>query len=317
MDSRNTVGLVTVTFNSASVIDDFLDSYLAAAARSVHDLRLYVVDNASADGTLARIAARRTDGVRVLALDENTGVARGNNKGAGAAMADGCDILVFINNDVTFDADMLDDLVAEVDAGRVIVPMIEATAPPGTVWFSEGLVHARRGYAVEHRGMGDPMPAVSRGRSARSTGYAPTCCMAVAVKTLLAVGPMDEDFFVYGDDVDFCLRLAAHGNEIQVREDLRLLHKASSLTGGTLGAFGCFHVTRGQVLLARKHADVLQRLWAYGYLLAYILARCLVRRDSLPMTRRRVAGFVSGLRAQLRAPAPRAWEDRLRHRAAA
>lgn len=317
MNPRRRAGLVTVTFNSESVIDDFLSSYLASQASSDDELLLYVVDNASADGTLDRIAQRQTDGVRILALGQNTGVAHGNNQGASAAVADGCDVVIFINNDVTFEPAMVDALVAGVAVDRVVVPLIEATDPVGTIWFSEGLIHRRRAFAVEHRGMGESVLDVPGHPSGRTTGYAPTCCMAVAVETLLAVGPMDEDFFVYGDDVDFCLRLAAAGAEIQLRDDLRLLHKASSLTGGTLGAFGCFHVTRGQVLLSRKHAGILGQLWAYGYLLAYIGARWATRRDSSLMARRRVVGGVSGLRARLRNPGARPLRPRAHSRTAA
>ena len=94
--------MVTVTYNSESVLGEFLDSL---AAQTHQKFILYVVDNASKDQTL-EITQRRTDlSVIIIANAENLGVAEGNNQGILAAVEDGCECVLFLNNDTVFPAD--------------------------------------------------------------------------------------------------------------------------------------------------------------------------------------------------------------------
>src|ERR1035438_10459338 len=68
------IGIIIVTYNSAAEIGACLDAALASGAEIV------VVDNASADGTIAEVARR---GVRLIANSENRGLAGGVNQGFG------------------------------------------------------------------------------------------------------------------------------------------------------------------------------------------------------------------------------------------
>src|SRR5690242_9561959 len=77
------IGVVTVTYNSARVIDGFLTSLLG---QSKCDFVLYAVDNASSDETLARIGTYNDPRVRVIANEKNLGIAEANNQGIEAAL---------------------------------------------------------------------------------------------------------------------------------------------------------------------------------------------------------------------------------------
>lgn len=293
------VALVTVTYNSESVVDDFLASYVESLRNSADVLHLFVVDNASSDETLARIERNSADAITVIRCADNQGVARGNNVGIQAALRAGYDVVILINNDVTFPSDLPSRLADQVSAECVVVPLIEATEPPGTLWFATGSVSRYRAFAVTHHQMGTPVTHLTSLDRARHMEYAPTCCMAIAAATLQKVGLMDPDFFVYGDDVDFCLRLDREGVRIRLCADVRLLHKASSLTGGVGGLFGSFHDTRAKVILSRKYLSAPRRLFAYAYALAYMVGRLLLKKDSFVVAGRRLSGFRSGLSAPL------------------
>src|ERR1700710_845097 len=99
------VGLVTVTYNSAAVLPDFLASVSRARAESAHDVVLYAIENASTDHSLELLGAA-VSGVVVLAQESNLGVAKGNNIGLRHALADGCDDVVLLNNDTYFEPNL-------------------------------------------------------------------------------------------------------------------------------------------------------------------------------------------------------------------
>jgi GT2 family glycosyltransferase len=86
------VAAVIVTFNSAATIEDCLQSLLASdAVREV-----VIVDNRSADDTLARVARIRDERIHVIAMTENVGFSRGVNRGVAATTAP---LLAVVNPD--------------------------------------------------------------------------------------------------------------------------------------------------------------------------------------------------------------------------
>ncbi|PYV68331.1 MAG: glycosyltransferase family 2 protein, partial [Acidobacteria bacterium] len=107
MDKPKLIGVVTVTYNSGTVIRDFLDSMLK---QSHTDFVLYVVDNASSDDTVAIVATYRDPRVLTIRNSENLGVAEGNNVGIRAALRDGFASVLLINNDTIFDCDVISKL---------------------------------------------------------------------------------------------------------------------------------------------------------------------------------------------------------------
>ena len=106
------IGVVTVTYNSEPVLEEFFDSLTAQTHKR---FVLYVVDNASKDQTL-EITRRRTDlSVILIANAENLGVAKGNNQGILAAVNDGCECVLLLNNDTVFHADIIAQLYAGLE----------------------------------------------------------------------------------------------------------------------------------------------------------------------------------------------------------
>lgn len=293
--STRRVGLVTVLYNSAPVLTDFLDSVDAQTCR---DFALYLVDNASSDTSLDAVRSRMRDQFRVLANEENLGVAAGNNQGIEAALADGCEWVLLINNDTCFPPDFLERLVARAEASSwpVVTPLIAATEPPGTVWYGGGHFRWAEGILVEHEHSGEPVAAQSP--EARVTDYAPTCALLVRRDVFAEVGVMDPSYFVYFDDVDFMLRLRTSGIPVMLDPTIVLTHKASALTGGPDSDFSRYWTSRNWILVQRKQiANPLYRWYCLVFIVAWQLARVVVRKDSLSDARRRLEGFGAGLRA--------------------
>ncbi|MCA8867323.1 MAG: glycosyltransferase family 2 protein [Rhodobacteraceae bacterium] len=104
-----TVAAVIVTYNRAEKLARVLDA-LAAQTR-VPD-RIYVLDNASTDSTVALMDERKSDSLRHLRLARNVGGAGGFNAGIKAAFADGFDQIWISDDDAYPEPDAMEKLIA-------------------------------------------------------------------------------------------------------------------------------------------------------------------------------------------------------------
>lgn len=278
----STVGIVTVTFNSETVIDDFL---MSAWASTGVDVRVYAIDNCSTDGTVARIDAFRARfpefDVRLVSLPFNFGVAYANNEGILAALGDGCQWICLANNDTFWEPEELRRLVEQQESmgTRVLSPSIYATEPQKSVYFVGGRIHAGRGTLAKHDHWGEPMEALGRTGVWR-TDYAPTCFLLFHPSVFCDVGLMDESYFVYGDDVDFALRCLRSGIGYYVTASARITHKASSLTGGAYSDFSVFWLSRNWLLVHLRHQRGVKLFTGLLYQQGQVWYRFLRRLDN-------------------------------------
>ena len=135
-EQQHRVGVVTVTYNSGKVIDEFLKSLLA---QTHVDFILYAVDNASSDDTLTRLSSF-PDWVVVVPNQQNLGFAGGTNIGIHAALEAGCQSVLVINNDTAFEPQLIEKLVAGLSehSCHMTVPKILFYDHPDKIWAAGG-----------------------------------------------------------------------------------------------------------------------------------------------------------------------------------
>jgi len=270
MGSGPTIGVVTVTYNSGGVIDEFMMSILK---QTYADFILYIVDNASPDDTLRRLAEYRDDRIVPIPNEVNTGVAEGNNIGIRAALKDGCGFVLLINNDTVFEPNLISKLTDGLREHKcdMVVPKILFFDDPTKIWCAGGYFNALRGTG-SHFGLGRKDDG--RFDLARAVGYSPTCCMLIKREVFDRVGLMDSSYFLYFDDTDFCLRAYRSGVKLWYLSSARLRHKVSSLTGGT-SIVTIRYITRNHVYYMLKHYPRWQIVLYCSMLYVYILGKYL------------------------------------------
>lgn len=287
------IGVVTVTYNSAAVLPDFMASI---ASQAGVDYRIYVVDNASHDGS-ADMVASIADARYVLIRNEaNRGVAAANNQGIQVALEDDCSHVLLLNNDTAFGPELFGSLLRECISGRhaIVVPKIHFFDQPQIIWCAGGGLYRLRGYSTWHRGEGE----VDAGQfdTAGETAYAPTCCMLIRSDVFGVVGLMDERYFVYYDDADFVLRCRRADIGIWYCHTATLRHKVSSLTGGGRSDFTLRMMTRNKLYFMRKHMPlVIFALYGLTYAL-YLVSRWIFGKDSWNGLLLRLRAAIDGAR---------------------
>jgi GT2 family glycosyltransferase len=287
------VGVVTVTFNSAQVLQPFLDCVLAQ--RDI-GFELLIVDNASADGTRQILGGIRDSRVKSLLNDANLGFAKASNQGIAHFLERGFDRVLLINNDTEFPAKLFADLdgLLQKHRGRVITPRITYFDRPELNWYCGGRFTPLRGMTGYHERAG--LPDAEERAEVRAVEYAPACCLMVDRSVFEEVGLLDERFFVYWEDGDFCMRLKRAHVPLLYAPGIVLAHKASSLTGGQTSDFTIRQYHKNQMYFVRKHFGPVMLTYTFVVMILKSLLRVLFRGDTWRQFRLRMRAMADGLR---------------------
>ncbi|MGK7246291.1 glycosyltransferase family 2 protein [Buttiauxella agrestis] len=261
------IGLVTVLYNSPAVLPDFFSSL---AVQDYSEYCLYVIDNSSSSESLElakKLSSELSINIKLIDNEgSNVGVAAGNNQGAREAYNDGCDFILFLNNDLLFENPrILKTLLMQADTQRM--DMVSPTIlnyPEKKVWYCGGYFDEWKSLAPHD--FIDTVYDVANFPPVHQHDYAPTCFLMISRHLWETVGEMDEKYFAYFDDTDFLYRAHKAGFVVNVISDLVIYHKVGSSTGGDLSYFGMYHLTRNRVFFIRKNLNGIKKTYSLCYL---------------------------------------------------
>jgi GT2 family glycosyltransferase len=288
------IGVVTVTYNSASVLSPFLACIFA---QDLVDFILYVVDNKSSDETVELLTGVDDPRLKCIVNSKNVGVAEGNNQGIRAALDDRCETILLVNNDTEFPPNLFTVLYEGLDqyGTAMTTGKMMYFYPSEKIWCAGGWLDSARFYNARHNGMNE----MDRGQyeQARRITYSPTCLLLVRRSVFENVGLMDSRYFVYNDDVDFLYRCLKKEQSLWYLPNAVLYHKVSALTGGDESDFAIRFMTRNRTYFLRKHMPAWKvALWVLHFIVVTAPRRVLERRDSIRIWRMRCASLAEGWR---------------------
>lgn len=243
--------------------------------------RIHVVDNGSTDGSVAAFE-NLGDSIHLHRLPCNRGFAVAANEGAKAALGEGAGFVFFVNNDSACDPLALQRFLEAAarwpDAG-LFGPRIYRNRAEDRLWAC-GVSMGCSPNLARLRGHGRR----GRGRYEREeevdslTG----CGLLVRREVFDRIGFFDEDYFVYGEDADFCARARAAGIGIVYAPGAVLEHEGGGSTGPGYGSARKYLTAYHSVLYLKKRGT--PALWA-GFLILDVFAWPLVFLASIPRGR--------------------------------
>jgi GT2 family glycosyltransferase len=265
--------------------------------QSFTDWRLVLIDNDPADGAGQALLGKGDPRVSLHINASNEGFARAVNRGLRQAASEGGERSLLLNPDVSFAPDFLARLMERWTAlgAEVITPRVMYQNNPDVAWYAGGSLD----YEWIFRNRQDPYDPSGPGE--RLVGFASGCCLGLSHKVLREVGLLDESFFVYWEDTDFCLRLSIAGKQIQYVNEPFLLHQVSASSGGERSPAALRLYYRCYAQLIRKHfgAGVVIRT------MMRVVAKEIGRKGQASgHVRRVIAALLLGLATPLR-PVPR------------
>lgn len=261
-DATLDVSVVIVNYNVREFLEQALGSVVRASSRLA--VEIFVVDNNSVDGSVPMVRERFPE-VKLIANEDNVGFGVANNMAI--EQARGRYVLI-LNPDTIVQEDTLEYLVSFMDerpeagaAGCQILnpdgtfaPESRRSFPTPEVAFYRMTGLAR--FFPQSRTFGRyNMTFLPRDEVAEVDALSGSC-MFVRREALLGhasgIGLFDEDFFMYGEDLDLCFRIQEAGWKIYYAPGTQIIHyKGESTKKGEFRYVKLFY--GAMVLFTRKH----------------------------------------------------------------
>lgn len=245
------VAVIIVNWNRR---DDTLECLDSLTKLTYPNWRAILVDNGSTDGSARAVRDRYPD-VKVIESPVNLRFAGGNNLGLKDVLEEGGDYCLLLNNDATVESDFLNHLVeaASFDQSVGLVgPKILYHHRPDVIWFAGGVLKPAWGY-VRHFGLRQ----VDDGRfdEQRQVSFLTGCCLLIRRDVIDRVGLLDEGFYLYSEDADYCLRSMKAGYKLIYEPKARIYHKVSKSSGGAYHPAKWRRRYRSLFRLVKKHTS--------------------------------------------------------------
>ena len=202
---KNNIAVIIVTFNGEKWIQKCLDSILNADCK----LQIFVVDNASTDGTIKLIGGFTT--IQVIESKINLGFGKANNLAVKRAMEAGFDTFFLLNQDTWVFEHTISNLVQKMNEN----PNYGILSP---LHFSANGIDLDSNFEKYYNNQ------ATINSNIKNTDFVNAAAWLVSKKCFEKVGLFDPAFSHYGEDRNFCNRVLYHNFEIGIVDNAKICH---------------------------------------------------------------------------------------------
>lgn len=269
--------IVLVNFNGLNHTRECLQSLKTCPATIV------VVDNASQDGSVKAIK-KQFPQVKLITNKTNCGFAAACNQGIDYALSRQADHVLLLNNDTLVKPDFLKHLLNRAESKpEVGIVGAKIYFAPGcefhkqrykksdqgqVIWYAGGAIDWQN-IIGKHQGVDQ----VDRGQfnRAKAVDFISGCCMLIKSSVFKKIGRLEEKYFLYLEDMDFCVRAQRAGYQLYYEPKAIIWHKnaASSSSGSDLQDY---YFSRNRLLFAARHASLKTYLAVLKQALVWLLS---------------------------------------------
>lgn len=217
------LSIVLVCWNNKTYLEPCLDSLFQSKVQSKFDV--VVVDNGSTDGSQEMLRAK-FPGVQIIQNDRNVGLGRASNQGIEATRGR---CVLLLNNDTLVSGPSLDKMIGFLNThpeagavgGRLLNPdgSFQAAGSTFPSLVDEFLIATRLGTLVWPNFPDRGFPA-----KAEPVDWISSACLLLRRSALDQVGLLDENYFIYGDEVDLQYRMKKAGWLVYCLPDVTTIH---------------------------------------------------------------------------------------------
>ncbi len=214
--------IVIVTYQG----EKWLNLSLASCLNSAPSVPVYVVDNASTDKT-QQLIEKDYPTVNLIASKTNTGFAAGNNIGIKAALKDGAQAVLLLNQDAVLQSNTLPELIRELENDITVAAVQAGLYLPNDLVNSLGncFHYLGFGYAggngLSYQAAEKQLPWLNKDLT---IPYFSGAGVLIRSAALVQTGLLDEELFMYHEDLELSLRFLISGWRIKVAPQAKIIH---------------------------------------------------------------------------------------------
>lgn len=254
------ISFITICYNGLDDTCVLIES-LRDTISSV-SYEIIVVDNASRQDE-ASLIQERYPFVRTLRSEKNLGFSGGNNLGIQIAQGK---YLFLINNDTYLTEDGLPALIERLESDPrigAVSPKIRFAFPPQNIQFA-GYTKLSR-YTMRNKALGMGCPDDGTFDTPRPSAYLHGAALMLKREVIWKAGLMPEIYFLYYEELDWCVQIRRAGLKIWYEATSTVYHK-ESMSVGKQSPLQVYYHTRNRLLFAKRSIDKRdERIYAYIY----------------------------------------------------
>lgn len=270
-------GLIAIILVNYNGFNDTVDCVRSILESKYKEYKIILVHNGSEDKEKIlqnRLLNVNTD---IIISEKNLGFSGGNNIGILYAK-DKYDpeYYLLLNNDTVILEDTLSELIAHSDVIEktgLVTGKIFYYSKPKTTWYAGGIFNYHTGIADQ------PLSGISE--SCEKNGcvevtFATGCVMLLHKKVIEKIGLLNEEYFLYAEDTDYCCRMMQAGYKIVYVPDAIIYHKVSA-SAGKQSIMQQYYMMRNNCYIIQKYC----KFPIYGYVRKwYRVGREIIQRES-------------------------------------
>lgn len=260
------IGIIVLNWNKPDLTIKTIDSLLKIK-HSSFSYEIFLVDNGSSDDSLHQLSQNFSSNnlITLLTTNTNLGFVGGNNFAIKQILKENFNYILLINNDVLVDPEFLENLVnASKKNFSLVSPKIYFA--PGyeyhldryskkelgqVLWFAGGKMDWANIYG-SHIGV-DEVDHKQYDSINDNVDFLTGCCLLIKRQVFDQIGLLDERFFMYLEDADFCQRAKKYGFKMAYIPQSKIWHlnAGSSKSGGELHDY---FISRNRLLFGFRYA---------------------------------------------------------------
>jgi len=267
--------------------------------RSLHNItypnyEIIVVDNSEDEESYEII--KNCSGINLIKSEKNLGFAGGNNLGIKIALAKDADYVLLLNNDTIVKENFLNELVIQSkdSSAGIATGKIYYLDQPTKIWGAGGRVDWKRGMGIFY-GINE-IDTHSKYNKQKYISFASGCMMFIKKEVLENIGLLNESFYMYCEDVEYCIRANRNG--------VMILYVPSSIVWHKIGLkkargsyFHFYYIVRNTIFIIKKYTTVTQMIKYISFSIPYFIINALFEllKKNPDIMKAMLRGFYDGI----------------------
>ncbi len=260
------VYIVIINYNN---YEDTIECINSLREISYKNYKIVVVDNNSANQSVDILNNAFLD-VEIVQAGKNLGFAGGCNIGINLALENRAEYVLLINNDTVVDKDFLAEMISSFKNNNSVGIV------GGKIYnyYNKNLIDSAGGYVDFFRfvtvnySVSQEIP-----RCEQEADYISGCLMLIKTEIFHKVGVLPEEYFMYYEDTDFCVKVKESGYKILCNSRAIIYHKISKSSGGESSSFAIKYNVRNRLIFMRKYKYKISKIKYFAALLYFYITR--------------------------------------------
>jgi GT2 family glycosyltransferase len=250
--------------------DDTVACLKSLTQSDYQNFKIILLDLASGQDTI-EFFHNEFPQIQIIPLIENLGYAGNNNIGIKAALEQGAEWLLILNNDTVLGVSCLSSLMhagSRDSSVGVVGPLVYHYDEPDVIQSAGGVFD--KDWRNIHLGLNEP--DCGQYNAITEVDWVSGCAIMVRCALVEQVGPLDPDYFLYWEETEWCIRASRAGWKVVHVPYAKIWHKGVKRSYEPR-AYVTYYMTRNYLFTLTKHkASFLVRIHAMARIFKTLLS---------------------------------------------